>query len=497
MEVTIIFPNQLFREHPAVISSRKVFLVEEYLFFKQYNFLKQRLIYQRACMKTFEEHLKNNGCKVSYIDTTSRESDVRKLIMYLKEQNVSKVHCIQPNDDWLNKRLQNACKRHSIEIIWYESKSFLNELKYVSDYKPKNGNYYHANFYIDQRKLHDVLIDGEDPIGGKWSFDTENRKKLPKNKKTPTLDLIQTAAGIDEAKEYVEKNFADNIGSKDVHIAGKSGYYPTTHRSAKQWLHTFLDERLSDFGTYQDAIHTDEQTMYHSLLTPMLNIGLLTPRDILDATLKHAEDHEVKMNSLEGFLRQVLGWREFMRLVYIQKGSFQRTNNYWNFKNRNMPDAFYDANTGVAPVDHVIKNVLKTGYAHHIERLMVLGNFMLLCEVHPNKVYQWFMELFVDAYDWVMVPNVYGMSQYADGGLITTKPYISSSNYIKKMSNYGNGEWRQIWDGLFWRFIAVYRDTFEKNHRMSMMMNMWDKMNKTTKDEHLNVAEKYLDKLWG
>ena len=167
------------------------------------------------------------------------------------------------------------------------------------------------------------------------------------------------------------------------------------------------------------------------------------------------------MNSCEGLIRQIIGWREFIRGVYVCKGVEERTKNFWNFT-RPIPNSFYDGTTGIQPLDDTINKINLTGYANHIERLMIIGNFMLLCEFHPDHVYRWFMELFIDSYDWVMVPNVYGMSQFADGGLMSTKPYISSSNYILKMSNYKKGDWCETWDALFWNFMNNQRDFFSK-----------------------------------
>ena len=196
----------------------------------------------------------------------------------------------------------------------------------------------------------------------------------------------------------------------------------------------------------------------------MLNVGLITPQEIVSESLQFARKNNIPINSTEGFIRQIIGWREFIRGIYECKGSEQRTKNFWGFK-RKIPKSFYDGSTGIEPIDITIKKVLKTGYCHHIERLMVLGNFMILCEFDPDEVYRWFMELFIDAYDWVMVPNVYGMSQFADGGLMATKPYISGSNYLMKMSDYKKGEWQTIWDALFWRFMHVHRDFFSKKSK--------------------------------
>ena len=180
--------------------------------------------------------------------------------------------------------------------------------------------------------------------------------------------------------------------------------------------------------------------------------------------------------------------------MYEARGSQQRTTNYWGFT-RKIPHSFWDGTTGIEPIDSTIRKVLSTGYCHHIERLMVLGNFMLLCEFDPDEVYRWFMEMFIDAYDWVMVPNVYGMSQFADGGLMTTKPYISGSNYVMKMSDYRKGEWQAVWDGLFWRFMHVHRDYFTANPRLGMLVRSFDKMPSEKRRRHCDIADEYLSSL--
>jgi deoxyribodipyrimidine photolyase-related protein len=226
----------------------------------------------------------------------------------------------------------------------------------------------------------------------------------------------------------------------------------------------------------------------------MLNVGLITPDEIIDACLDYAGKNDIPINSTEGFVRQILGWREFMRGMYEARGRDERTRNYWGFTKK-IPPSFYDGTTGIYPVDKTIRKVLKTGYCHHIERLMVLGNFMLLCEFDPDEVYRWFMELFIDAYDWVMVPNVYGMSQFADGGLMATKPYISGSNYLMKMSDYKKGNWQEVWDGLFWRFMDTHRDFFNQNPRLGMLLGTFDKMADEKKENHLSNAEEFLSNL--
>ena len=255
-----------------------------------------------------------------------------------------------------------------------------------------------------------------------------------------------------------------------------------------------MEHRLLHFGTYEDALVAKEPLLHHSLLSVYLNNGLLLPKDVLDAVLHESETRDLPLNDVEGFVRQLLGWREFIRGLYLSVGRKQRTRNYWGYT-RKIPQSFYDGTTGIVPVDVVIKKVLKNGYCHHIERLMVLSNFMLLCDFDPDEVYRWFMELFMDAYDWVMVPNVYGMGQFADGGMMSTKPYISGSNYLMKMGDFEKGAWTEVWDGLYWRFIDKHRDFFLKNPRMGVMVKSYDKMD-TEKRERLSVvATNYLEGL--
>jgi deoxyribodipyrimidine photolyase-related protein len=320
-------------------------------------------------------------------------------------------------------------------------------------------------------------------VGGKWSFDTENRAKLPKKYVSPMEPVCPGNAFTREAAAYVEKHFPDNPGST------RHFRWPVTRADAEVWLDRFIEERMEHFGIYEDAISTEFAYLHHSAITPALNIGLLDPQDVIDRVM--AKRKKIPMNSLEGFIRQIIGWREFMRGIYQFRGVEIRTRNFWNF-DRPLPASFYDGTTGIPPVDRVIRQLLTDGYCHHIERLMVLGNFMLLCRFRPDDVYRWFMEMFVDSYDWVMVPNVYGMSQFADGGTFTTKPYLSGSNYILKMSDESKGPWCEVWDGLFWTFIGDHAEFFLRNPRLSMMVRTWEKMPDAKKDGHRKAAEGFL-----
>ena len=489
--VNLIFPHQLFEESPLLDNGFPIYIIEEWLFFNQYNFHKQKIAFHRASMKCHENYLTQLGKNVHYIDATEEVSDVRLLIPKLANENVKTIKLIDPTDDWLSRRLQNAATTHGVSVIEHQSPLFLNSIKDLEQHFRKGRKRYHqTKFYIEERKKRNILLDPNGkPEGGKWTFDTENRKKYPAKKTPPPIHYFDSNSYYKEAASYVSKNFPDNLGE-----LGTTPLYPVSHSSSKVWLRQFLEYRFMEFGAYEDAIVAQEHILNHSVLTPMLNTGLLTPEEVIHNALSFAESEGIPLNSLEGFIRQIIGWREFIRGIYHVHGGEERTKNFWGF-NRKIPTSFYDGTTGIPPIDITIKKVLKTGYCHHIERLMVLGNFMMLCEFDPDEVYRWFMELFIDAYDWVMVPNIYGMSQFSDGGLFATKPYISGSNYLMKMSDYKKGAWQQTWDGLFWRFMDVHRDFFLKNPRLGMLVRTYDKMAPEKRESHISNAEKFLHSL--
>ncbi len=491
MESNLVLPNQLFEEGTLLDNGFSFFLVEEVLFFKQFNFHKQKLLFHRATMQFYRDYLQQQGKEVEYIESTSDFSDVRKLLPFLKSKGISKINMYEPSDDWLERRLAKVAASQNIEIVYHRSPQWLNSRESLgSFFRADKKKFFQTSFYKEQRKKWNILLDEHgEPEGGKWSFDDENRKRYPKGKIPPKLPQLKSNNYFEEAKTYVETNFHKNIGElSDLPI------YPIDFEQSKMWLKDFLQTRFFDFGIYEDAIVINEDFLNHSILTPMLNSGLLTPRQVIQETLAFTKENEIPLNSTEGFIRQIIGWREFIRGVYLVKGREERTRNFWKFS-RKIPSSFYDGTTGILPIDETIKKVLKTGYCHHIERLMILGNFMLLCEFDPDEVYKWFMELFIDSYDWVMVTNIYGMSQFADGGLMSTKPYISGSNYLMKMSDYPKGEWQQTWDGLFWNFIDNHESFFLSNPRLSMMVRTWKKMDGDKQSKHLNHAELFLNNL--
>jgi deoxyribodipyrimidine photolyase-related protein len=483
MKALLLFPHQLFRQSLPEVDGG-VWLIEEPLFFLQYNFHPLKRAYHRATMKVFEAELKASGKVVHYMEAHDPKADAKRLIEQLALQGVKEIHLFDVVDDWLERGIVNASQIAGVSIHWHHSPQFMESKKEVLDYSGGKKRLFHADFYKKQRLKHGILMDGAgEPLGGQWSFDEDNRKRYPAKAIPPRIDQLPESAYWSEAVRYVQLNFEN-----PYELPLGDFRYPITRAEAFDWLEDFLQHRLKDFGPYEDAIVKKEVVLHHSVLTPMLNVGLISPREVIDRTLQFASANEVPMNSLEGFIRQILGWREYIRMVYEWKGRIERTRNYWGFK-RKIPASFWMGTTGIDPLDDTIRKVRETGYCHHIERLMVAGNYMLLSEFDPDEVYRWFMELFIDAYDWVMVPNVYGMSQFADGGLMATKPYISGSNYLMKMSDYPKGAWQAKWDALFWRFMDKHRAFFLKNPRLGMLIKMYDKMPKEKQLEIWRLAE--------
>ena len=469
-------------------------MVEEWLYFKELDFHKQKLVLHRASMQFYKDWLLKKQYNVSYVEATEERADVRKLIAWLSNQKCEDIHVADVTDDWLRRRLQSAAQKYNIKLHEYATPMFINEVKHWNEYFDNKG-YFQAHFYMQQRKQRKLLLtpDGK-PEGGKWSHDEANRKRFPKGGLLPNYRFPNENFYTSEAKKYVEKNFAKNYGSVDCIMQHQPATFATAFEEAEHWLDDFLENRFSHFGIYEDAIVKGENILFHSQLSPLLNIGLLTPDVVIKKAMEAAAVYKIHLSALEGFIRQIIGWREYIHLVYEREGRKQRRQNFWNFS-RKIPYTFWTGETGIEPVDNVIKKLLQCGYTHHIERLMVMGNFMLLCEFDPDDVYKWFMEMYVDSYDWVMVPNTYGVTQFADGGLMMTKPYISGSNYLMKMGDYAKGEWQAVWDGLFWRFMDKQRPFFESNPRLSFLLRMLDKMPAGTKAKHLHNANKFLSQL--
>ena len=464
--VSLVFPHQLHYPHPALSPDRPVYLVEEWLFFSQYRFHKTKLVFHRAAMRAYEKELQNRGYETHYIDASQALHDIRLLIAQLSQQGIQKLYYSDVTDNWLDKRIRQTAANHQMEVEMSDSPLFINTRDELRTYHKKSKRFFQTDFYTWQRKYRNILMekDGK-PTGDKWSFDADNRQRYPAKVVPPKLRPKTPNVYDIEATRFVQQHFPDNPGET-------SFYYPTTREEALAWMEDFFTTRFHDFGPYEDAIVAKESFLHHSVLSPLINIGLFTPHEVVDKAL--SLKNQIPLNSLEGFIRQIIGWREFIRYVYLAIGSRQRTANFWKFTNA-LPPGFYTAQTGIAPLDLTITKTLQYAYNHHIERLMVLGNYLLLTGTNPDYVYQWFMEMYIDAYDWVMVPNIYGMSQFSDGGLMCTKPYISGSNYLRKMSDFPKGPWESHWTDLYWQFIDQHRSFFLSNPRLSMMVRLLDR----------------------
>ena len=500
----LLFPNQLFEKHECVSpNTHKIVLIEDELFFKDHqypvNFHHKKLIFHRASMQCYFADLKSQGFEVSYRNWQNNGLQIffEAFIDGVNQQHFSNSLSLYDSVDYaLNKRLKRYASEYEIDVSWLQSPLFINSDQVNKDYRANKKRWFMADFYQFQRRRLNILMEEGKPKGGKWSYDEENRKKIPKKLRSeiPAIHFPVESEWVFEAREYVVHKFPNAIGNSE-HFE-----YPISHHAAKSWLEEFLEQRFANFGIYEDALVPNQGWLYHSALTPVLNSGLLDPKYVVERSLEFALEHDIPMNSVEGFIRQIIGWREFMRATYVDLGVPMRNGNHWQH-HRNIPKSFYEGSTGIKPIDDVIVRALDSAYCHHIERLMVLGGFMFLCEFEPKQIYQWFMEIFIDAYDWVMVPNVFAMSQHADGGLITTKPYFSGSSYLRKMGydDFKNvdeeKDWCAIWDGLYWRWIDKNKQDLSKNHRWSMMCSMATKMDKTKMENHKNIANEFLQSL--
>ena len=475
MKTTLIFPVHLFENNELLQNSNKKIIIEDPVYFTKYNTHKLKLILHRASMKKYADlH------KLDYIEYHQAED--------FYKNNKSDLVCYDPVDYDIINRLKKYSKKNKFEIELYETPEFICSYDDLEGFynSHKSKKFIHdSQFYRWQRERLNILKNK------KLSLDDENRKPFPKQQKDVFNPQTINNKYITEATKYVNKHFSKNFGSSE------NFFYPIDHDGAKEWLHNFVSHRFKLFGDYEDAISTDVKYGFHSVLSPLLNIGLLTDQDILDKVLPL--ENKIPLNSFEGFIRQVIGWKNTMRYFYEFYYDQQFGKN--NLKHtRKLSDHFWKGTTQIPIIDDSIKKLHDTGYLHHIERLMVMGNFMLLCEIDPDDVFKWFM-LTIDAYQWVMVPNIYGMSQYADGGLLMTKPYFSSSNYIKKMSNYGENKkvlifdkytWSEIWDALYYRFIHKNHDMLKKIYATARNVYHWDKKTKKEQDTLLEIAEEYL-----
>jgi len=480
MIVHLVFPTNLYSNNHFISNDKKIIVLEEKINFTYLPYHKLKLVLHRSSMKKYFDSLKVKNKK--YVEFHEDESSIL--------HNISELEFVYPNDHLITEKWIKLAKKHKVHLTVLPPLTFLITLDEIKQWK---AAYYHDRiFYPYMRRKLDVLMTKNDkPVGGQFSFDKENRKAL--DIKPPTTPTVKNGKYIVSAKKYVEKHFPDNYGSTGNFI------YPIDKNTATKWLKEFVEKRLKYFGPYEDALDEQSPIIFHSCLAVSLNIGLLTDKEVLDYVLENSDS--IPLNSLEGFVRQLIGWRNYVFLIYEKEGEKIRTMNFFHH-HRRLSNRWWLGQTQIPIVDTVINKVTKYAYAHHIERLMILGNFMLLCGIEPIEVNNWFQAFVsIDAYDVFMIPNVLGMSQHADGGLTMTRPYFSSSNYIKKMLgkttnekvvlNTNTYDWDVVWDAVYYTFIDKHYNYLKKNYSTSRQVAHWDK--KTNKSETLKIAKLYLD----
>ncbi len=465
----IILANQLFKDHPALkkYPNSTVIMIEADNLFSRLPYHKHKMILILASMRNYRDYLRSSKQKIIYQELkrgSNYKSDLSKII---KSNNFKKIVWMSSSDKGPNLIFTKLAKSFGAEYEVLGNELFLTPSEDLKNWFEEKNNPIMDNFYRWQRRRMNILMDGDKPVGGKWSYDDQNRKPLPKNLNTLPLPSV-SPNNFKRAAALINKLYPKNAG--DI----KDFWLPTTHSEADNWLKDFLKHRFENFGAYEDAMKSGEAFLFHSVISPLLNIGLLTPAQVLKESDKIYQKGKVPLNSYEGFIRQIIGWREYMYGLYMHK-SDKLIKNYFGFKKKLEPWWFGGEvpKELELPVREVLKTTFKYGYNHHIERLMVLGNWFLLNGYDPKEVYKWFSSMYVDAYEWVMVPNVFGMSQYADGGFTATKPYISGGNYLQKMGgwwpNLKSAQASEFTD-LYWKFIKTHSDKFKNNPRMSLVL---------------------------
>ena len=425
-DLLVILGNQLFAtSHLRDVEKCPVFMAEDAGLCTHYRYHKHKLILFLASMRNHAEQLRKDGWAVEY-HTLSAESRPlsyeQKLHAAVQQQSVDRLVMFEIEDKFFEKRIADFCRTHGLTIRVLTSPMFLTRRDEFAQHLRTVSKPFMKNFYQWQRQRLDIMVDSRGkPLGGQFSFDADNRKPLPATVDPPEPRWPKHPPAVKAVAKIIDVLFPDHPGdSKDF-------WLPTTRRDALDWLDDFIKQRLELFGPYEDAIPRRSTFLFHSVISPLINLGLLTPDEIIQAAI----DRNPSIASLEGFIRQVIGWREFIRGIYQNYSSQQERRNFFKHR-RKLSEHWYRGDTGIAPLDSAIQKVAKLGWCHHIERLMVISNLMLLCEIHPGASHRWFMEMFVDSSDWVMGPNVYGMGQFSDGGIFATKPYICGIELLFK-----------------------------------------------------------------
>lgn len=462
---------------------------------------KARIVYFLSAMRHFAHLLRQQFGEASLdywaLEQHSHASLASALIEAISRHSASQVVCQRPGDLRLSQALEAAAQQHNFRLVWTEDAHFLCRLTEFAQWMKGKKQLRMEFFYRWMRQRTGILMQGDEPEGGQWNYDSDNRQSIPKQglgwiapPKTFVPDAI-TQSVI----ERVEARFDTHPGKLDRFS------YAVTREQALQALDDFIQHRLADFGQLQDAMWTDEPFLFHSLISAPLNCQLLHPKEVIDAALTAYQQGKAPLNSVEGFVRQILGWREFMRGIYAQTAEQLLQANHFNHQ-RPLPDWFWTGKTEMTCLSQVIGQTLATGYAHHIQRLMVIGLYATLAELHPQQVSDWFHAVYIDATDWVQRPNVIGMALYANGGHFTSKPYLASGAYIDKMSNYCQhcrfkpkeklGTNACPITQLYWRFLIEHFDELSSNPRTSLMVTHVKKLSDGDKQRLLAQAESHL-----
>jgi deoxyribodipyrimidine photolyase-related protein len=496
-----------FREHEFI-------LIESDELCTHFQYHQHKLIFFLSSMRAFRDEMTNAGFQVRYSRLDSQKKG-RRFFEELSgvlgdgmdsggdsgKSEVTEVVCAEVSDRFFEGALSDFFRKKGIPLRRIRSPAFLTSRDRLKAELCTGQRPFMKRFYESQRRSFKILLERDgSPVGGRWSFDTENRKKLPQKLKIPEFPRFSREGHVSEVSALVSERFPTHPGN------AKDFWLPTTRQEARELLGDFIRNRLPSFGPYEDAIHPLQEergndralshaTLFHSALSPLLNNGLLTPEEVVGSVLKAYEGGRAPIESVEGFIRQIIGWREF---IFGMDQYFHQEfegKNFWKHE-RPLPKAWHEARMGIPPLDDVLKKVERFGYAHHIERLMILANFMNLLQIQPTQAYQWFMERFVDSADWVMGPNVFGMGLMSDGGLFATKPYLCGSNYILKMSHYEKGPWTEKVDALYWAFIGRNLEFFSGQPRLGMMAVQYRKMTDEKRSRLSELSEKLVQEWW-
>jgi len=485
----LIHGDQLF--HPRYLKDHRgdlLLMIEDREQLTSYKFHKHHQVFQLSAMRHYARELRHHDFNLVYMELSETNGlSYEKIIgRVLKESGLQKITTFEIENKDVEARLKKFCVDHHCEMETKLTPLFLISRDDFKNYLKKHERPSMKSFYEEQRRKFKVLIEPNgEPTGGQFSFNDEEPLKWSQHNGTPKIPISVHDEIDQKVIQLVEKEFSNNPGE------AITAWYPTTREAAEIALSDFCHYRLPEYGPYEETLNPREDFLFHSVLGPLINVGLLAPDDVLNTVLQHAKENPVSLNSLESFVRKILGCREYVRGIYQNFGDFLEQNNFWKH-HRLLNDNWYSGKTGVPPLDDSIQKAIRLAYNHHTERLKVICNMMNLAEVKPQQAYRWFMEMYLDSTDWAMGPNVYGMGLHSDGGIFTSNLHICGSNYWLKISPYKKEDWCHEVDGLFWRFVENHHDFFAKNPRLSIMTSNLSRMPSDRKEMLWKAADGFL-----